>query len=241
MRSNLSPRLFFSQTICDARGCHKFRFGAPIRISIVLIVCMFSVLVASAQVSEPNLDSSAYIRGGPNPFAELYSGQCTWYAWGRAKEKMGVGIDFTYPSGEVLQSGRHAGNWLNIVRHLPQGTIPAPNSIAVWSHPNEDGHVAFIEAIQGNVATVTQANRDGRARYDGQSTMSLSDLKRGSTMSGLNGNQMILSGFIYVPFFYSNVEDNNTNQRWSDTGLWHVTARRSNSRTHSRRPICRPT
>src|SRR5688572_10402311 len=98
---------------------------------MTLCLVLLAVLVF-VQGWAQNIADQAYQNGGPNPFAQNYYGQCTWYCWGRAYEKLGIRIVFKNSAGEIPNSGRDAGNWLSITPDLPNGTTPIANSIAVW-------------------------------------------------------------------------------------------------------------
>lgn len=55
-----------------------------------ILLSMLPVLASAAQVSLPNLKSKSY-ESNLNPYtAAGYKNACTWYAWGRAHEVLGV-------------------------------------------------------------------------------------------------------------------------------------------------------
>ena len=116
---------------------------------VVLIAMFFAIIPASAHATGignygANLESAAYATN-VNPFVGLY-GQCTWYCWGRAYEKCGVS----------LPCRGNANNWLN---EAAWDTTPSENSIAVWTS-GFPGHVAFVEAVDGNTIYISEANLD---------------------------------------------------------------------------------
>lgn len=89
--------------------------------------------------------------GSPNTFP---SGQCTWYADGRAYET-GWRLKFS------VNSGRDARLWPNVLLNGACAVGPQAGTIMVldgWS-ANPYGHVAYIESVQaGGKWTVTHAN-----------------------------------------------------------------------------------
>jgi surface antigen len=136
---------------------------------------------------QPNLNHSAYQGSGGNPFAK---NQCTWYAWGRAKEIFGKSISFS------KDSCRHGGNWYDFVTNAQKGSSPRANSIAVWKNGTVGcangpyGHVAYVERVQGDQITFTEANW-GPNQYNGYKTLSRSSFeKRSGTYS--------IVGYLYL-------------------------------------------
>lgn len=96
---------------------------------------------------EPDMKHAAYTTS-TNPFSD-YSGHCTWFAWGRAFEKMGVRLPMT----------GHAGTWYTDKRGatLTHSAEPRANSIAVWQK-GEYGHVAYVEKVDGDILVINEAN-----------------------------------------------------------------------------------
>ena len=80
-------------------------------------------------------------------------GNCTAYAWGRAYEILG-----TQPN-----LGRNnAGSWWNYNKNnkfYEYGSTPKIGAVAVWDKYNNDtGHVAVVEAIDGNNVTISESH-----------------------------------------------------------------------------------
>ena len=105
-----------------------------------------------------NLNSNNYNSRGGNTFP---SGQCTWYAWGRMKEKVGFSIGFTQPSG------RDAKLWWtgNMVNNMTKSSTPRKNSIIVWGNNSKPGHVAFVEDVVGNTLYLSEGNGRNKNGY----------------------------------------------------------------------------
>ena len=178
-----------------------------IRYALVICLCLCTVLglcskVDASPIKEvvaserklgeyPNFYCGAY-DSSVNPFAQSnYYGQCTWYVWGRAYELTGKklpqrGSAYTWGNGQTISS------------------VPRSNSIAVWT--GGYGHVAYVEAVNGNNVTISEANcalyggsitynqlyslQDGIKYYSGMHTETLSSLQN-------RGGQQLL-GFIYL-------------------------------------------
>ena len=128
-------------------------------------------------------NSSAYT-SPTNPFAANYTGQCTWYAWGRAKEKMGV----------ELPCRGEAKNWINEVYNSGRTDIsisdtPKANSIlVVGAGCNCDlgshGHVSFVEYVSGSTMHVSEHNYfDENGNYVGYYESDMPSFTAGQTMT----------------------------------------------------------
>ena len=103
--------------------------------------------------TDPDLDSSHY-NTSDNPFHPNYNGQCTWFAWGRVNEVLGV---------KVSTTGNAKTWWVNTT--LPKGHTPLPDSIAIWNNDRQGsacnaGHVAYVEYTDDEKIHYTEANVD---------------------------------------------------------------------------------
>lgn len=80
-----------------------------------------------------------------------YTGQCTWYVFGRANEMNG-GAYTGLPTGNAAQ-------WIGQAqaRGLATGNAPRSNSIMVWGTGGY-GHVAYVESYDGNTIRVSEGN-----------------------------------------------------------------------------------
>jgi len=101
----------------------------------------------SPRLSAP--DFNTYASGNPYPSTSSTdsNGNCTWYAWGRAREILGYG-----PS---LSRG-NAGTWYNYSDGFARGQTPKLGAIICWG--GTPGHVAVVEEISGNAIHITEAS-----------------------------------------------------------------------------------
>ncbi len=90
-----------------------------------------------------------------NPFYPNYGlPNCTCYAYGRAYEILGV--DPKLPTG-------NAGTWYEKDTTHEKGSTPQLGAIACWkgTSSNYNGHVAVVEAIDGNKISFSESNYGG--------------------------------------------------------------------------------
>ncbi len=133
-------------------------------------------VVSARYVSVDHLaNHPAYNSLNPYTKASFY-GQCTWYAWGRMYEKMGVML----PS----RMG-NAKDWLNNISDEFKSSVLTANSIMVVGGNNTLGHVLFIEEIDENYAYISEGNADGSGTIRGyrESRVPLSSLRVGNLYS----------------------------------------------------------
>ena len=138
------------------------RMGTIILLSLVLIFPFASHSLAEKSNYGVNLENSAYTRK-ENPVAKIgYYGECTWYCWGRAKEKLGVALSW----GDGIHLG-NANDWDAGASSAGYsvGKEPRANSIMV-EHYSGTGHVLFVEEIKDGFAYVTEANYLGRNYFE---------------------------------------------------------------------------
>lgn len=106
----------------------------------------------------PSLSSDAYTT--LNPFAQSgYTGQCTWYVWGRVYELYKIKLPFLHD----------ARTWSTEAATTAGYTVsdtPKSGCIAVWDG-GKAGHVAFVENVSGDNVTITEANYSQRDQYNG--------------------------------------------------------------------------
>ena len=107
-----------------------------------------------------NFNNTTFYWHPGNTFAQSNNsgvGQCTWHCFGRAREKLGVILQFT------RTYNRHANLWINLINRNAHavGSTPFTNSIAVFRGPGVNGHVVFVERVVGSTIYYTEANRTG--------------------------------------------------------------------------------
>lgn len=96
---------------------------------------------------ERKLDSNNY--NSNNTLATSgYKGQCTWYSFGRALES----------TSKVMPTG-NAQTWLSsaVGMGYSTGSYPTPNSVVVLAG-RKFGHVAYVEAYDGEKITISEGN-----------------------------------------------------------------------------------
>lgn len=95
-----------------------------------------------------------------NPFYNSgWTGQCTWYCWGRAREKKGIWLNTLNNADTWLDRLNINGAWAS---WWPEnGARPCKDSIAVERWPN--CHVMYIEDVVGDTVYYTEANTSGAA------------------------------------------------------------------------------
>lgn len=131
-----------------------------------------------------------------------YKGQCTWYAYGRALES----------TNKKMPTG-NARTWLAsaVAKGYETGSYPAPNSVVVLAGRTY-GHVAYVEAYDGEKITISEGNSSNPCPNSGsgcnqveyakahanemvrnKTYNSFIDYKKASKNSGL-----VIVGFIYL-------------------------------------------
>ncbi len=134
-----------------------------------------------------DFDNAAYTSGGGTPFVSQwgdYRGQCTWYCWGRAREKTGIWLNTTSDAKwwlEKLDTSGAAALW--------DPWSPRKDSIAVDTQ-GKYGHVMYIEDVVGDTVYYTEANIPFNNKVDDTDGI----LKK-TTMSDMAS---MCSGYIYL-------------------------------------------
>ena len=126
--------------------------------TLLICLCLFLSLLtitADATVGSFGVNIDAYMyTTNDNPFYAKGWGQCTWYCWGRAVEKCGECLKW----GAESNVYGDANDWYdNAQGFYSVGTAPRANSIAVWKD-DSNGHVAFVESIDGDILYLTESN-----------------------------------------------------------------------------------
>ena len=78
---------------------------------------------------------------------KYHASNCTWYAWGRMKEVKGIELSF---SGSA-----NGGNWGNSVS---KNNCYVDSNLTSQCVAERNGHVAFVEYVNGNNVYYTEAN-----------------------------------------------------------------------------------
>lgn len=134
----------------------------------------------------PNTLSDAYNKD--NIFTTYgYKGQCTWFTYGRALEKLDVKLPTAFYGNAVEWWYDNANE-----KVFSYGEEPKANSIAVWSGGNLGyGHVAFVEKVENDTVYFNEGNFSVRGDYDQK-------LKSLSKESIKQRGNLYLKGYIYL-------------------------------------------
>lgn len=145
------------------------------------------VNTAYASSDLPNIQSSAYTAVG-NIFAKCgYTGQCTWFTYGRVLEKLGIALPSEFYGNAVDWWYANAKD--NVYSY---GSEPKANSIIVWGGGSVGyGHVGFVEEVDGDTIYFNEGNFSVRGSYDG-------NIKTISKEAIKNRGNLYLKGYIYV-------------------------------------------
>lgn len=140
----------------------RVKFIKQIKINVISL-CVFFLLVGvympKVYAANPNWGRNDCYGTG-NPF--LY-GQCTWYVYGRTKEK--TGITLSSRTSQWVYSSKTGG----------YSSVPSNNSIAMFM--GSDGiqrHVAFIESYDGINVTYSEGNASDGIGSQGYKTGTMS-------------------------------------------------------------------
>lgn len=124
-----------------------------------------------------------------NPFLRNWSlagGNCTWYAYGRAWELMGE-------KPNLSVNGAH--RWFSYNDGYERGTEPRVGAVACWSDKsNSVGHVAIVEAVDGDMVTLSESGWSYTNKFFTTKTKHKNDLDY--TVSGVTRR---FQGYIYLP------------------------------------------
>ncbi|NRY59671.1 CHAP domain-containing protein [Clostridium beijerinckii] len=146
-------------------------------VSLLMLLGQTPNIVFAA--TSPNISSSAY--NSENIFTQSgYKGQCTWFVWGRAYEKLGIKLNSQFYG--------NAKQWWNETTY-PKGQTPAANSIAVFGNGSA-GHVVFVESVSGDIIYFNEANYHLSKSYDGA--------EENQTVSAFKSRSANFLGFIYL-------------------------------------------
>ena len=107
------------------------------------------------------------VSAASNPYPYLNGYNCTYYAWQRAYDKLGI----------ALPGWNDAWTWKNgaINAGYPVDTTASADSIVVWpSNPNycwngycyTAGHVAYVESVSGSTMHISESNWAGNSYHE---------------------------------------------------------------------------
>ena len=141
--------------------------------------------------------STPYYQSGTFTKFINYVGQCTWYVFGRAQEKLGVTLAFSQPYGN------NAKTWYDRINNegIEKGDMPRANSIAVFA-PKEGrsgyGHVVFVEYIEGNYIYYSESNFGSSA--NGQFDFNTDGVLKRDTVTNFENRSAVneIVGYVYL-------------------------------------------
>ena len=130
------------------------------KLTLLLITIIIGILLENT-VNAWYVDPNA-IYGYPYDSTPYSWGQCTWYVWGRAKQKLDISLPGWNDAGTWADSARNAGYIIDY--------NPTPDSIAVWPCSNYYvsgywygyGHVAYVEEVNGDQMAISEGNWAGQ-------------------------------------------------------------------------------
>ena len=175
-------------------------------IVFLLVVCFFMFMpsfnkanvgvvdVLAGGTSDVDLSSHAYTSSNPFALADVpWNLGCTRYAWGRAYERLGI---------QLPVRGR-AKTWYDTLAsyNYEVGSEPKVNSIAVWTG-GENGHVAFVEAIDSNGVHISEGGYTpgtgtwGGNQFCNYTVINHSSMKVGSVKP--DDSSLRLLGYVYL-------------------------------------------
>ena len=145
----------------------------------------------SPRLTQPNRE--AFSVG--NPFVssfidnnnKYHSGNCTWYAWGRAREILGSAP--TFNKGNARYWFNNVGSYPNPNDRYARGQTAKLGAIICWDSAGL-GHLGVVEKIEGTQVTISESNYD----YGYFHT-------RTFTAGSYNTNTLTFQGFIYIGDF----------------------------------------
>ena len=129
-------------------------FGLILAIIMALQMMGTTAFAYSARTTAPAANNSYYYSSA-NPFYSAgLTGNCTWYAWGRAYEILGTSPSLSRHDANTWYSYNASYGYYNY------GTEPKVGAIACY-FKNGNNHVAVVEEITDGVAYVSEFNQGG--------------------------------------------------------------------------------
>jgi len=164
---------------------------------------LLDVSVTVSPPKGPDLTSAPF-NAPTNPFAARgHGGQCTAFVWGMAKDRKLEGILPT-------EAPANANTWLRWVKEQSKTAAfcegdtcsPQPDSIAVWKGEgrNPDGHVAYIESVEGSRVRLREANMGACSLFDewGGGSDGSPKERESATLRDRGTGVGSLAGYIYL-------------------------------------------
>ena len=183
---------------------NKFKNIARMLLMAVLICSFIVPSEAYAANYVPNLSHAGYNKAA-SPFIqtrESLRGQCTWFAWGRTYEKLGIKLNSNFYGNAKTWWTKNISS-----KSYSYGQEPKSNSIAVFGN-GEYGHVVFVENVSNGKIYFNEANHHKRGAYDGAVEV--------ETISAFKSRSSNFLGFIYVGGNQSLSDSNPTQINSSD-------------------------
>ena len=190
-------------------------------LAVLMLLTLLPVTAFGVGNYGVNLGSAAY-QTNLNPFfasgyggriSDGYDGECTWYAWGRAYEKLGVSLPCRGNATGWTTEAANAG--------YSTGTTARENSIMV-EHYSPFGHVFFVEKVENGYAYVTEGNYDG---YYHEDKIDLSTMKRTGWSKSMNAVDYIYLSTSHTHSFPSAWTYDSTNHWHKCTGCTEISGK----------------
>lgn len=167
-----------------------------LKLAFILLITLFVAGFSAAADDTPRINGP-WFSSNDNPYWVIPQGQsapynryqCTWYAWGRARE---VGWNVGYTGG--------AGGYWDNASGSGRGSNPAVGAIMCsWSGSAQSPiyHVSYVTSVASNTSwTIAQYNVDPLAYTTGTVTRSS---ESSTVLSGAGFSSFNLIGFVYPP------------------------------------------
>ena len=111
---------------------------------------------------QPESGNKHYFSNENSSYAGGFTGQCTWYAFGRANEVLasaGSNLKWTIWSDAGQWYNQNIQMGSNAFEYSSDATKPRPGSIIVWGQKGSWGHVGFVEKVNNDgTLDFTEAN-----------------------------------------------------------------------------------
>ena len=160
-------------------------------VSVIIITASTFRVQANSLSLLPDLSNIAY--NSNNIFTSCgYKGQCTWFTYGRVLEKLGIKLPMQFYGNAITWWDNNIANEI-----YNYGFEPKAGSIIVWSGGSTgNGHVGYVEKVEGDLVYFNEGNFSVRGNYDG-------NLEVLSKEAIKNRGNCLLKGYIYPTEKYS--------------------------------------